>query len=224
MASLTAQKLTFSYSSQSKPVLDEVSIEISPGTLTALVGPNGAGKSTLLSLLQGSRSPDKGEIKIDGNPLKNNRSQVALMPQRGKLNWHFPITVQGLVSLGLENDSKSSCCEIEASLQRVGISHLANRRLDSLSGGQQQRALLAKTLLSSAKIFLLDEPCAALDPPTRDDFLTIIRHIANTGLSLFVSSHDWGVSLNSYASYLHVPTPKKIPRWVFYYSGIFVQP
>ena len=120
------------------------------------------------------------------------------MPQRGKLNWNFPITVEGLVALGRVNHSRSTCCELEAALQRVGISDFANRRLDSLSGGQQQRALLAKTLMTPAKILLLDEPCSALDPPAREDFLLIIRQLADAGLSLFISSHDWGTSLNAY--------------------------
>ena len=198
MPSLIAENLTYSYSSKIKPALSNVSLKLEQGTLTALVGPNGAGKSTLLSLLQGSSKPDQGEITVDGNLLTNNRSQVALMPQRGKLNWNFPITVEGLVSLGRVNHSKSTCCELEAALQRVGISHLAKRRLDALSGGQQQRALLAKTLMNPAKIFLLDEPCSAFDPPAKEDFLLIIRQLADSGFTVFVSSHDWGTSLNAY--------------------------
>jgi len=198
MSSLIAENVTYSYSSKIKPALSEVSLKLEPGTLTALVGPNGAGKSTLLSLLQGNSKPDKGKITVGGKPLINNRSQVALMPQRGKLNWNFPITVQGLVSLGRVNHSKSTCCELEAALQRVGISHLAKRRLDALSGGQQQRALLAKTLMNPAKIFLLDEPCSAFDPPAKEDFLLIIRQLADSGFTVFVSSHDWGTSLNAY--------------------------
>ena len=193
-----AENVTYSYSSKIKPALSEVSLKLEPGTLTALVGPNGAGKSTLLSLLQGSSTTDQGEITVDGKPLRNNRSQVALMPQRGKLNWNFPITVEGLVSLGRVNHSKSTCCELEAALQRVGISHLAKRRLDALSGGQQQRALLAKTLMNPAKIFLLDEPCSAFDPPAKEDFLLIIRQLADSGFTVFVRRHDWGTSLNAY--------------------------
>ena len=198
MSSLIAENVTYSYSSKIKPALSEVSLKLEPGTLTALVGPNGAGKSTLLSLLQGNSKPDKGKITVGGKPLINDRSQVALMPQRGKLNWNFPITVEGLVSLGRVNHSKSTCCELEAALQRVGISHLARRRLDALSGGQHQRALLAKTLMNPAKIFLLDEPCSAFDPPAKEDFLLIIRQLADSGFTVFVSSHDWGTSLNSY--------------------------
>tara|TARA_B100000427_G_scaffold142730_1_gene118851 strand:- start:403 stop:1104 length:702 start_codon:yes stop_codon:yes gene_type:complete len=198
MSSLIAEKLSYSYPRESQTVLDKVSFELLPGTLTALVGPNGAGKSTLLRLLHGQTKPSEGQIKINGELLVNTQDQIALMPQRGSLNWNFPITVEGLVSLGRVNHSKYTCCELEAALQRVGISHLRKRRLDSISGGQQQRALLAKTLMRPSQIFLLDEPCSSLDPPAREKFLIIIRQLANSGLTLFVSSHDWGRSLNAY--------------------------
>ncbi len=198
MTNLIAENLAYSYSRQGQLVLDNVSIELRSGTLTALVGPNGAGKSSLLRLLKGQSQPSKGQISIDGEPLMNVQDQVALMPQRSSINWSFPITVEGLVSLGRVNSSKITCCELEAALQRVGISDLAKRRLDSLSGGQQQRALLAKTLIRPAKIFLLDEPFASLDPLAREKFLIIVRQLADSGLILFVSSHDWGKSLDNY--------------------------
>jgi len=196
MSNLIAEDLSFAYAKDS--VLEEVSIDLLPGTLTALVGTNGAGKSTLLRVLQGQIDPHKGKVTVQGQPLKKARTKVALMPQRALLNWGFPITVEGLVALGRVNHSQTTCCEIEAALQRVGILKLAKKRIDSLSGGQQQRALLAKTLMRPATIFLLDEPCAALDPPAREEFLRIIRQLADSGLTLFVSSHDWGKSLNAY--------------------------
>ena len=196
MSNLVAEGLSFAYAKDS--VLEEVSIDLLPGTLTALVGTNGAGKSTLLRVLQGQIDPHKGKVTVQGQPLKKARTKVALMPQRALLNWGFPITVEGLVALGRVNHSQTTCCEIEAALQRVGILKLAKKRIDSLSGGQQQRALLAKTLIRPATIFLLDEPCAALDPPAREEFLKIIRQLADTGLTLLISSDDWGKSLNAY--------------------------
>ena len=198
MVSLIADNLKYSYSNDNAYVLNNVSVHLEPGSLTALVGPNGAGKSTLLRLLQGQLNPMAGRILIDGKPLAEMREQVALMPQRSSINWNFPITVEGLVSMGRVDKNLKQCCDIEASMQRVGMSVLAKRRLDALSGGQQQRALLAKTLMSPSKIFLLDEPCSALDPIAREQFLVIIRQLADSGLSVFVSSHDWGRSLNSY--------------------------
>ena len=196
MTNLIASSLSFSYGKQR--VLKDISLELQPGTLTALVGPNGAGKSTLLRLLQGQSFPQEGEIFLDEIPLRKNRHQVALMPQRSSINWHFPITVEELVALGQVNIANQSCCEIEASLQRVGLSALAKKRLDALSGGQQQRALLAKTLAQNASVFLLDEPCAPLDPPSRVQFLKIVRQLAEAGLTVVVSSHDWGQALNAY--------------------------
>ena len=222
MANLIAKNVSFFYSNQAQPALEDISLELYPGTLTALVGPNGAGKSTLLRLLQGQNKPKKGTITINGIPLIDTRSQVALMPQRRSINWDFPITVEGLVALGRVNYSRSTCCELEAALQRVGISNLAKRRLDSLSGGQQQRALLAKTLMTPSKIFLLDEPCSALDPPAREQFLIIIRQLADAGLTLFVSSHDWGKSLDAYdrvvaldKTILASGTPQKVLEKLF---------
>ena len=196
MTNLIAKSLSFSYGKES--VLKDISLELKTGTLTALVGPNGAGKSTLLRILQGQIIPHEGKVFLDEHPLGANRSQVALMPQRSSINWNFPITTEGLVALGQVNVANQSCCKTAASLQRVGLAALAKKRLDSLSGGQQQRALLAKTLAQNASVFLLDEPCAALDPPSREQFLCFIRQLAEAGLTIFVSSHDWGQALNAY--------------------------
>jgi zinc/manganese transport system ATP-binding protein len=70
--------------------------------------------------------------------------------------------------------------------------------LDQLSGGQQQRALLARTLMQSARVLLLDEPCAAIDPPSRRELLKVMRQLADAGFTLLVSSHDWGRDLDAY--------------------------
>ena len=196
MTNLIAKSLSFSYGKES--ALKDISLELQSGTLTALVGPNGAGKSTLLRLLQGQSLPHQGEVFLDEIPLAKTQHKVALMPQRSSINWNFPITVEALVALGQINVVNQSCCEIEASLQRVGLAALAKKRLDALSGGQQQRALLAKTLAQNASVFLLDEPCASLDPPSRSQFLRIVRQLAEAGLTVVVSSHDWGQALNAY--------------------------
>ena len=82
MTSLIAENLAYSYPGNSSFVLEDVSLELRRGTLTALVGPNGAGKSTLLRLLQGQSMPKEGHITVDGRPLIHARDQVALMPQR----------------------------------------------------------------------------------------------------------------------------------------------
>jgi len=180
--------------------LEQVSFALQPGSLTALVGPNGAGKSTLLQALEGQLQPAAGAILWEDQPLTPAlaRRQLALMPQRGEISWSFPITVRELVGLGRLVAQRPGCCDVEAALQRVGLAALAGRRLDQLSGGQQQRALLARTLVQPARLLLLDEPCAAIDPPTRTELLRVMGSLRDAGLTLLVSSHDWGTDLDAY--------------------------
>jgi len=180
--------------------IEAVSFELQSGSLTALVGPNGAGKSTLLQAIAGQLPLESGFIKLDGQPLTLPlaRRQLALMPQRGEIAWGFPITVRELVGLGRLVAARPGCCDVEAALQRVGLAGLAKRRLDQLSGGQQQRALLARTLVQPAQVLLLDEPCAAIDPPARTALLQVMGQLRDAGLTLLVSSHDWGHDLDGY--------------------------
>ncbi len=179
-------------------VLENVSLSLQSGTLTALVGANGAGKSTLLHVLQGQLRPSGGTIFCHGDPIETCRERVVLMPQRSRIDWSFPISVRDLVDLGSMNGQSFGCCDREAAIQRVGLAELANRRLDALSGGQQQRALLARCLVQPSRMLLLDEPCAAIDPPSRDQLLLLMRQLADAGHTLLVSSHDWGEALDSF--------------------------
>ena len=180
--------------------IEAVSFELQSGSLTALVGPNGAGKSTLLQAIAGQLPLESGSIELDGQllTLPLARRQLALMPQRGEIAWSFPITVRALVGLGRLVATRPGCCDVEAALQRVGLTNLAKRRLDQLSAGQQQRALLARTLVQPAQVLLLDEPCAAIDPPARTALLQVMGQLRDAGLTLLVSSHDWGHELDAY--------------------------
>ena len=172
-------------------MIDSVSLELEPGTLTALVGPNGAGKSTLLHLLQGRLKASGGTVHC--------LTSIALMPQRAAIDWSFPITVDEMVKLGCRSQNQRRANEdIEQLLERVGMAAMRKRRLSRLSGGQQQRVLLARALIQQSGVLLLDEPCSAIDPPTREHLLEVMRQQADSGQTLLVSSHDWGSALNSY--------------------------
>ena len=155
-------------------MIADVNLELKPGTLTALVGPNGAGKSTLLHLLQGRLNPTGGSVQCNGS--------IALMPQRASIDWSFPITVSEMVNLGKTSSTqKNEAPPTEAVLERLGIKEMGRRRLSQLSGGQQQRVLLARALMQHSDVLLLDEPCSAIDPPTREHLLDVMRQQASSG-------------------------------------------
>ena len=185
---LRASRVCFSYGK--KQIIDNVTLELKPGTLTALVGPNGAGKSTLLHLLQGRLQRDSGIVECN--------SSITVMPQRASIDWTFPITVNEMVRLGGRNLQQQEEIMAKQLLMRVGMEQLAQRRLSDLSGGQQQRVLLARALMQQTGVLLLDEPCSAIDPPTREHLLSVMREQADAGQTLLVSSHDWGSALDSY--------------------------
>ena len=186
---LSTTELSFSYGS--RKTVDRVNLELRAGTLTALVGPNGAGKSTLLHLLEGRLKPSQGTV--------NSNKPIGLMPQRAAIDWSFPITARDMVQLGAPKKGKATAVNnCEQLLERVGMGAMGSRRLNQLSGGQQQRVLLARALMQQTEILLLDEPCSAIDPPTREHLLKVMRDQAKTGQTLLVSSHDWGSALDSY--------------------------
>jgi zinc/manganese transport system ATP-binding protein len=186
---LRASRVCFSYGE--RQIIDNISLELKPGTLTALVGPNGAGKSTLLHLLQGRLKRESGHVECS--------SSITVMPQRASIDWTFPITVHEMVRLGGRHQRHRPGEQLANRLLiRVGMEQFAQRRLSDLSGGQQQRVLLARALLQQTGVLLLDEPCSAIDPPTREHLLSVMREQADAGQTLLVSSHDWGSALDSY--------------------------
>ena len=121
---------------------------------------------------------------------------IGLMPQRAAIDWTFPITVRDMVRLG--PTKRLGTTTAEPLLERVGMKEMRGRRLNQLSGGQQQRVLLARALMQQSDVLLLDEPCSAIDPPSREHLLGVMRQQASSGQTLLVSSHDWGSALDSY--------------------------
>ena len=174
--------------------LNDVSFSTNRAEVIGIIGRSGAGKSTLLHLLHGRLQPSGGTFECGGS--------VGLMPQRAAIDWTFPITVRDMVRLGQTNkrrkDNSQDTTTAETLLERVGMGEMRGRRLNQLSGGQQQRVLLARALMQQSDVLLLDEPCSAIDPPSREHLLGVMRQQANSGQTLLVSSHDWGSALDSY--------------------------
>ena len=161
--------------------LDDVSVEIPSGSLTALLGPSGSGKSTLLRVIAGLERPDGGSVEIDG------RDATRLPPQRRGVGFVFQhyaafkhMTVRENVAFGLKVARRPKA-EIKARvselLELVQLPGLADRYPAQLSGGQRQRMALARSLAVQPSVLLLDEPFGALDARVRKELRAWLRHL-----------------------------------------------
>lgn len=184
------------------PVLQGVDLAVRAGEVLVLIGPNGAGKTTLLHTLARLLPPVAGEILLSGVPLRQHSGRalarfLALAPQRATQST-WPLTVREAVSLGraphrgwllpLTRDDRSI---IDASMERMGVSHLAGRNLSTLSGGELRRTVLARALAQAPKILLLDEPATYLDLHYQAELLGEVRELAQKEqLAVVMTVHD----------------------------------
>ena len=147
-------------------VLENVSLELQPGTITAIVGPNGAGKSSLLLGLAGLLEPEAGEVALDRNSIGDmtgiERARlIGYLPQNADIAWD--VAVANLVALGRLPHRDRGHEAIEAAIEALSIGHLRDRPASQLSGGERARVLLARVLAGEPRWILADEPLAALD-------------------------------------------------------------
>jgi manganese/iron transport system ATP-binding protein len=185
--------------------LNEICFQISGGNIAGLIGPNGAGKSTLLKSMLGLVPIQTGKVLYRDLPLKQQRRQVAYVPQRSHIDWDYPITVWNVVMMGrtahtgwFKGYSRQSKEIAKQALERVELTHLSHRQIGELSGGQQQRVFLARALAQEADLFLLDEPLTGVDKKTEALILEIYEQLKAEGKTLLVSCHEWGETLQQY--------------------------
>jgi iron(III) transport system ATP-binding protein len=167
-----------------RPVVDDVSLSVSPGQVTCLLGPSGCGKSTTLRIIAGVDTQDSGEIYIDGETISDGsvhvppeRRSVGLMFQDFALFPH--LTVGDNVAFGLAGTRTEKRIRVRELLEKVGLVRFIDSYPHELSGGEQQRVALARALAPRPKIMLMDEPFSGLDNRLRDDIrdqtLTILK-------------------------------------------------
>ncbi|WP_261164197.1 zinc ABC transporter ATP-binding protein AztA [Microbacterium sp. Marseille-Q6965] len=181
---LRARDVCFAY--DGADVVHAVSVELAPGTVTALCGENGSGKSTLVELLAGVKRPRAGTIVRGGS--------LALVVQRPDVPDALPLTVDDVVRMGTWGSPRRSRArrrrDVAAAIARVGLAGMEHRRLVELSGGQRQRALLAQGLARGADILILDEPAAGLDAASRDRVRVALADEAERGVAVLCVTHD----------------------------------
>jgi len=192
---LTVSNLTVSY--QGSSVLDDISISVPSGQLCAIIGPNGAGKSTLLKSTLELIKSDSGKVSFFESDYSSQRKRIAYLPQRGTIDWDFPATVTDVVTMGLysskglfgrikSNDKQT----VKEAIKKVDLTDFSNRQISELSGGQQQRVFIARALVQTPDLFLMDEPFAGVDIASERGILKILEELVSEGKSILVVHHD----------------------------------
>jgi sulfate transport system ATP-binding protein len=175
--------------------LEDVSLSVPTGSLTALLGPSGGGKSTLLRIIAGLDSPDTGTVLIEGEDLTKTPARSRGV---GFCFQHYApfrhLSVRRNVAFGLEIRKRPKSeikARVDELLELVGLSHLGERYPSQLSGGQRQRMALARALAIEPKVLLLDEPFGALDAQVRAQLRQWLRDLHDTlNVTTVLVTHD----------------------------------
>ncbi|WP_448058758.1 ABC transporter ATP-binding protein [Cellulomonas hominis] len=174
--------------------LDGVNLVARPGRVTALVGPNGSGKTTLLLVLAGLLVPDAGQVRVAGHdPVTDGlaaRTRTGWMPDAFG-TWDSLTAREVLTTFAdaYRLPRAQSGPRVDALLATVHLTEYADRPASVLSRGQKQRLGLARALVHSPEVLLLDEPASGLDPRSRVDLRVLLRELAAAGTTVLVSSH-----------------------------------
>lgn len=182
------------------PILRDVSCQVDPGQITALLGGNGAGKSTLLKAVLGIYPHQSGDIDLFGQPLHGFRQwrRIGYVPQRSSLQLR-QATVTEVVSSGrlarrrpFFPPTSTDRHHIAAALEMVGLSERRKDAFVDLSGGQQQRTLIARALAGEPEFLLLDEPFAGVDLATQEKLAEVLRDRRGDGMTILIVLHELG--------------------------------
>ncbi len=186
------------------PVLVDIQLEIQAGDFLAVIGPNGSGKTSLIKIMLGLLEPVRGAVSLFGTPIRDFREweKVGYVPQKAThFDPYFPASVEEVVAMGLvagahrrrvrsgERESR-----VLAALEAVRMEDKKDRPIGELSGGQQQRVFIARALVSSPEILILDEPTAGVDAESQNRFYGMLDRLnRERGLTVVFSTHNVGV-------------------------------
>ena len=203
---LALRDVSFAYAG--RPVLDGVSLDLSPGRVVGLLGPNGAGKSTLVRLAAGLLRPRRGAVLLDGRDLSSSSRRdvarrIALLPQDSPMPPAF--TGREIAAMGrtphlgwLAAEGPADHAAIDRALVLADAEAFAHRRVGELSGGERQRLLLARALAQEPSILLLDEPTVHLDLGHQLAMLRLVVDLAHQrGIAVLAVYHDLNLAAQS---------------------------
>lgn len=198
---INIENLFFRYGNRS--VLENVNLKVKRGAFLGLVGPNGSGKSTLIKCILGLQQPQKGMIKLFGEPLAEFKQwdKIGVVSQKANnFNTGFPASVFEVVSMGLFGKvglfrflTKQHKEKVKDVIDLVGMTEYAKQNIGELSGGQQQRIFIARALVSDPELLILDEPTVGVDSKSVTSFYRMLSELNKKGITLLLVTHDLGI-------------------------------
>lgn len=202
---IEAENLSFSYGNE--PIFTKIGFSIYNGDFVAVIGSNGTGKSTLMKLILGELAPTDGFIRIFNQDVSKfrNWSKIGYVPQSGlKSADSFPATAEEIVTANLFSQiglmrfpKKKHRDKARQTLELVGMEAYSKRIIGELSGGQRQRVMLARVLVNSPEIMILDEPTTGVDTRTVESLYELLSSLnRETGLTIVMVTHDIGRASN----------------------------
>jgi lipooligosaccharide transport system ATP-binding protein len=174
--------------------VDGLDFEVEEGTCVGLLGPNGAGKTTTMRMLTGQAVPDEGRLEVLGYELpaqsKQVRAEMGVVPQLDNLDVELTPRQNLAVFAHLYRvPRRDRRAAVEEALSRAGLSDRADTSLYALSGGMRRRLLVARGLVHSPRLALLDEPTVGLDPQVRRQLWELIDRLRDEGMTVLMSTH-----------------------------------
>jgi lipopolysaccharide export system ATP-binding protein len=178
-------------------VVQNISIEIEPNQIVGLLGPNGAGKTTAFYMIMGLEDPDQGEIFLENRPItklsidKRAKLGMGYLAQEPSIFRQMSVEENLLVVLETMKLKKFEKKErLDQLLEEFKLTHLRKKPSPTLSGGERRRLEIARTLIQSPKLLLLDEPFAAIDPVTIDELKELILALSQKGIGFLITDHN----------------------------------
>lgn len=199
MTHIELENVSFGYTAEK--VISDVSLKVEEGSLVSISGENGSGKSTLLKLMLGELKADSGKVKILGKNIQsmNSFKEIGYLPQIQNFNSvSFPITARELVVLNSYEEFgffKIPRAEHKEKAEKVmlemGLKEYINTPFNELSGGFKQRAMIARAMLNSPKILVLDEPTSGVDQNSKISFLELVENMnKNKKITIVIVTHE----------------------------------
>jgi zinc transport system ATP-binding protein len=199
---ISVENVSFGYGPTT--VLDRVSFPIYEGDFLAILGPNGSGKTTLVKIILGLLRPGGGRVLLMGKSLDSFTEwyKLGYVPQKAAhIDLFFPASVREVVAMAifshrsrLRLSKKEGQSAVSLALRQVDMEEFAERAIGSLSGGQQQRIFIARALVTSPRVLILDEPTTGVDRQTQEMFYDMLHDInTSRGITIILITHDIGI-------------------------------